>query len=156
MPKQEVLISIKLHQLILNNLDKQVQTCEISCSHCGKYEDGSFLGYGEVWSRWSRPTFQRCGLHPSSGRWRRQYAPLKRRSTSTRLHGSISQKAVIFRFKLSVHSAKTKLASDRPTLLVLLPSRLSFIRLPLSRRSIELAAVRGSFPIADLGMVRST
>jgi hypothetical protein len=36
-----------------------------------------------------------CVLSPSSKRWWwRQYAPLKRRSTSTRLHGAVSQKAV--------------------------------------------------------------
>jgi hypothetical protein len=36
--------------------------------------------------RWCRPTFQRCVL----------YAPLKRRSTSMRLHGTLSQKTIIF------------------------------------------------------------
>jgi hypothetical protein len=48
------------------------------------------------------PVFQRCLVPPSSGWrvthppwWWRRKSPLKRRSTSTRLHGAISQKAVI-------------------------------------------------------------
>jgi hypothetical protein len=45
----------------------------------------------------SRPTFQRCVMSPSSGRWWwKQYASLKRRSTPTRQHGAISQKTLIF------------------------------------------------------------
>jgi hypothetical protein len=49
-----------------------------------------------VYSHCSRPTFQRCLLPPSSGWWLwRQYAPLKRWSIP-RLHGAISQKALIF------------------------------------------------------------
>jgi hypothetical protein len=41
--------------------------------------------------------FQRCILLPSSLPWCwRQYAPLKRRSTPTRLHGTTSQKDLIF------------------------------------------------------------
>jgi hypothetical protein len=45
------------------------------------------------------PTFQKCVLPPSSGRslwWWRQYEPLKRRSTSTWLHGSTYQKTLNF------------------------------------------------------------
>jgi hypothetical protein len=50
-----------------------------------------------VQSRWSKPTFQSCILLPSSGRspWScKQYVSPKRRSTSTRLHGTISQRLV--------------------------------------------------------------
>jgi hypothetical protein len=81
-----------------------VLQCEISGFHGGEY-DGSLLGYIAVQSRCS-PTFQRCVRPPSSGWspcilplsswWWRQYAPLKRRSTPTRLHGAVSQKTAIF------------------------------------------------------------
>jgi hypothetical protein len=37
-------------------------SCEISGSHGGEYENDSFLGYGAVFSRGSRPTVQRCVL----------------------------------------------------------------------------------------------
>jgi hypothetical protein len=47
--------------------------------------------------RWSRPTFRRCVLPPSSGRSLSQYARLKRRSTSAILHGGIYQKVIIFK-----------------------------------------------------------
>jgi hypothetical protein len=67
---------------------------EISGSH-GEYKDDSILWYSTVRYRRSRPTFQRCVLSPSSRRWR-QYAPLKSRSNSTRLHRAISHKGVIF------------------------------------------------------------
>jgi hypothetical protein len=60
---------------------------EISVSDDGEYEDDSLLGYTALQSHISRPTF------------RRQYAPLKRLSTSATLHGAISQKAVIFNTK---------------------------------------------------------
>jgi hypothetical protein len=69
---------------------------EISSSNGGEYEDDSFLGYSAVLSAWSRPAFQRFVVIPSSPWWRKQYASLKRRSTSTRLHSAVSQKAVIF------------------------------------------------------------
>jgi hypothetical protein len=41
----------------------------------------------------SKPTFQRFIQPPSSLWWWKQYTPLKRRSTSTKLHGAVSQKA---------------------------------------------------------------
>jgi hypothetical protein len=54
------------------------------------------LGHNAVLSRWSKQTFKRCAL-PASGRcWWRQYALLKRRSTSTRVQCASSEKAVIF------------------------------------------------------------
>jgi hypothetical protein len=49
-----------------------------------------------VRSPWSRSTFRRCVLPPSSGRWWKAYAPLTR-STSTRLHGAVSLQAVFFK-----------------------------------------------------------
>jgi hypothetical protein len=76
------------------------------------------LSWQRVW-RWepsgmwycesrSRPTFQRCILPPASGWWIMnnylspwwwsQYAPLKHRSTPTRLLGATYQKALIFKF----------------------------------------------------------
>jgi hypothetical protein len=42
-------------------------------------------------TRWSTPTFQKFVLRLSSPWWRRQYAPLKRSSTSTRLHRQYSK-----------------------------------------------------------------
>jgi hypothetical protein len=54
------------------------------------YEDDYLLGCSGVQSRRNWPTIQRCLLPTSSERW------LKRRSTSTRLHGATSQKTVIF------------------------------------------------------------
>jgi hypothetical protein len=60
----------------------------------------SLLGYSAVQSRWIRPTFEIFVLPPSSGRiikWMMDAVlTLKHRSTSTRLHGAISQKAVTF------------------------------------------------------------
>jgi hypothetical protein len=51
-----------------------------------------------VYSRWSWRIFKRCVLPQSSGRWShwwsRQYAPLKRLSTLTWLHGATSQKTL--------------------------------------------------------------
>jgi hypothetical protein len=43
----------------------------ISASHFAEYEDDSLLVgiYRAVYCRWSKPTFQRCVLPPSSGRW---------------------------------------------------------------------------------------
>jgi hypothetical protein len=51
-------------------------------------EDGSLLGCSAVRSRWSRPTFQRCVLPPSSGRCWKRYTPL-------RLHDAISEKTIV-------------------------------------------------------------
>jgi hypothetical protein len=59
-------------------------------------EDGCLLGYCTVQFDRYWPTFQRNLLPPSTGWWQRQYAPLKRRSISTRLHGTTSQKTAIF------------------------------------------------------------
>jgi hypothetical protein len=42
---------------------------EISGSHSNKHEDGSLLGCCAVWSGRSLPTFHKCLLHPTSGRW---------------------------------------------------------------------------------------
>jgi hypothetical protein len=55
-----------------------ILVCEVSGSHGGEYESDSFLGH-------------------SPGRLR-QYARLKRRSTSTKLHGTMSQNVVILVF----------------------------------------------------------
>jgi hypothetical protein len=72
---------------------------------CDRYEPKLNLklqpfGNYTVQSCWSRPTFHIRVLPPSSGRlsawWWRQHAPLKLRSTSTRLYGTISQNVVIF------------------------------------------------------------
>jgi hypothetical protein len=60
------------------------------------FEDYSLLEYSALYSRWSRPTFHRCVLPQSSGRWWLQFATLKRPSNQTRLHGAISLKALIF------------------------------------------------------------
>jgi hypothetical protein len=62
---------------------------EILSSRGGEYENDSFPGNCVVRSRQSTPEFQRFLLPPSSRR-----SPQKRRSTSTRLHDAISQKAV--------------------------------------------------------------
>jgi hypothetical protein len=43
---------------------------ETSGSHGDVYEDGCLLGCCAVYSGRSLPTFQRCLLPPSSGRWR--------------------------------------------------------------------------------------
>jgi hypothetical protein len=59
---------------------------EISGSHGGEYEYGCLLGCCIVQS----------GLFSSSWWWRQQ-APLKRRWTSTRLHGATIQKTAIFK-----------------------------------------------------------
>jgi hypothetical protein len=58
-------------------------------------EGDSHLEHCAVQYHRSKPTFQRCSLPPSSG-CQRQQAPLKRCSTSMRLHNTVSQKAVIF------------------------------------------------------------
>jgi hypothetical protein len=50
----------------------------------------------ETWGSRDRQTFQGCVLPPSLPWWWRQYAPLKLWSALTRLHGAISQKAIIF------------------------------------------------------------
>jgi hypothetical protein len=46
-------------------------------------------GYSAVYSRSSSPPFQTCVVCPSGLDWK-LYAPLKRRSTSTRLHSAVS------------------------------------------------------------------
>jgi hypothetical protein len=73
-----------------------------------KYNDDSLLGCNTVLSR-SIPTFQTRALlplsDPSLWRWR-QYEPLKRRYTSTRLQGGIYKKAATFIF--SIFSLKRK------------------------------------------------
>jgi hypothetical protein len=56
-------------------------SCEISGSSGGEYDDNSILGYRAV----NSPPW-----------WWRQYATAKHRSTSTTVHGAISQKVVIF------------------------------------------------------------
>jgi hypothetical protein len=61
--------------------------CEISYSHRGEYEDCSLLGKNVMQSCWSRPMFQRFVQPPLSP---------SETSTSARLQGAISQKAVIF------------------------------------------------------------
>jgi hypothetical protein len=43
--------------------------CEISGSHGGEYEVQSLLRCTTAYSNWCRPTFQRCVVPPSSGRW---------------------------------------------------------------------------------------
>jgi hypothetical protein len=60
-----VCIGYKLRKLT-ENLDG---LCEISGSHGGEYEVQSLLGCTAVFSNRCRPTFQRCVLSPSSGRW---------------------------------------------------------------------------------------
>jgi hypothetical protein len=74
---------------------------EISGSHCGGYKDNSLLTYCAVQSCTSRPKFQRCLLPLNHGNemialMTEAKIPLKRRSTSKRLQGAKSQKAVIF------------------------------------------------------------
>lgn len=53
------------------------------------------LGYCAVQLRRIWRTLQKCLMPESSGRWspwwRRQWAPLERQVTSTRLHGAVSQ-----------------------------------------------------------------
>jgi hypothetical protein len=44
--------------------------CELSGFDGSDHEHFSLLGYCAAQSRWSRHTFQRCVLPPSSGRWR--------------------------------------------------------------------------------------
>jgi hypothetical protein len=65
--------------------------------HCWSLEPS---GCSAVQSRWKGPTFQGCVLPPSTRRWInwwwRQYAPLKRRSTSTWLHEPTSQMTLNF------------------------------------------------------------
>jgi hypothetical protein len=69
---------------------------EISDSHGSQCEDDGLLGYRAIQSRRNRPTFQRCILPISE--WRcRQYASLKRWSTSTRLYSVIPQKCLVNR-----------------------------------------------------------
>jgi hypothetical protein len=63
---------------------------DISGSHGGEYEDISLMERCTVQFGRYRSTFKRRGW------WWRQYAPLKCRSTSTRLHGAISQNVDIF------------------------------------------------------------
>jgi hypothetical protein len=46
---------------------KMETVCEISDAHRIECEDESLLVYSAVLCRWSRPTFQRCVLSPSSG-----------------------------------------------------------------------------------------
>jgi hypothetical protein len=56
---------------------------------------------------WSLPTFRRCVLLSSSGRWWwRQYAALKRRSISTWLHGATSQTTLNFMIKYTVNEIR--------------------------------------------------
>lgn len=64
-------------------------------SHSGEYEDDNLLGHSAVQSR-SKSTFEKCVLPPSSGRVWNLYSPLKCRSTSTILHGTLSQMSAIF------------------------------------------------------------
>jgi hypothetical protein len=55
-----------------------------TCETCYRYEDVAF---------WDAAS---CSLMNSSPWWWRQYALLKRRPTTTRLHGTISHKAIFF------------------------------------------------------------
>jgi hypothetical protein len=74
----------------------------ISISHVGDYEDDIFLQYCSIQSRRSRPKLQWCLFRPSPVWfwWWRQQGPQKHQSTSTRLHGALSQKAVVFTLML--------------------------------------------------------
>jgi hypothetical protein len=53
---------------LLQSVEKQDNygVSKILYSDGGEYEDNSLLGYSAVSSRWSRTTFQRCLLKPSS------------------------------------------------------------------------------------------
>jgi hypothetical protein len=58
-----------LHDMFKVTFTVNMCSLEIPGSHGGEYEDDSLLGYSAVYSRWSKPTFRRCVLPPSSGRW---------------------------------------------------------------------------------------
>jgi hypothetical protein len=70
----------------------------------GAYDHHDQAMNGRKWS-----TFQRCLLPPSIW-W--QYAPLKRRSTSTRIHGVISQKTVIFHRKVAFDTCRPSVSDN--------------------------------------------
>jgi hypothetical protein len=65
---------------------------EISGSHGGEYEDDSFLGN-----------------RPESTWWWTQNAPLKSRSTPTRLHGAVSKSAATYVIKLRTQETVLRL-----------------------------------------------
>jgi hypothetical protein len=90
------LINIILYELYLQHALFSVQAPPNTKQNTGntKHFLSCLLGWSAVQSRWSWSTFQRCILILSSG-WR-QYAPLKRRSTSTWLYGATSQKTLNF------------------------------------------------------------
>jgi hypothetical protein len=71
-------------RLLVTNVKNMYGVREISGYDGDEYEDQALLGYSAVQPRVTIPMFQR------------QYAPLKRPSTSASPHGATSQKAVIF------------------------------------------------------------
>jgi hypothetical protein len=75
-------------------------------SCCDENEDDSLLAYSFLQSRWSRPTFQRCVLPPSSGR--------SLRHTHFWNVGLLRDYTVLCPRRLSHSNNKTHLAGDRP------------------------------------------
>jgi hypothetical protein len=73
---KELIWSTQERSKILRLVKEPYEVCEISGSYGVEYEDESLLGYSAVWSRWSRPTFQRCELPPSLGLSQRDYTEL--------------------------------------------------------------------------------
>jgi hypothetical protein len=84
-----ILIMCAYKCLSLTNISNQEsdKVHEITDSHVGESEDDSLLGYCTMFI-----TFQRCVLPVSL-----RQSPLKCQSTSVELHGTTSQKIVIFR-----------------------------------------------------------
>jgi hypothetical protein len=81
------------------NLCWQRQAFIYGCSVLNRCFCITLHSKGVYWTRFKVDWCFRSALPPLSLlRWWRQFAPLKYPSTSLRLHGTISQKAVIFRY----------------------------------------------------------
>jgi hypothetical protein len=92
---QTVITSIQLYQHLSLISTTFILTSHMCISDNGfSAEDYSLLGHSAVESPSRGPKFQRCVLTPTPPWWWRQYAPLKRSSTSTGLQGVVPQKAI--------------------------------------------------------------
>jgi hypothetical protein len=93
--------------------------CDNSGSHGSEYENDSLLGY----SACSLVEVDRRFRGASGSWWWRQYTPLKRLCTSSRLHCAISKKAFIFSRSPWSHCWKNTIAQQWEETLLLGPVR---------------------------------